>query len=127
MNLDLFSIQILHYYVCSIILGEAVIDLYDSRSILELGKHPGKYYVPQRAKAGLDPWATPDSYDNFGNYFRTGVTYNTNGDETSGVKNLQFHGFMPMTNKATEAEYTCNGTKVSYRIAAPVRCVRDGE
>jgi hypothetical protein len=32
-----------------------------------------------------------------------------------------------MTNKATEAEYTCNGTKVSYRIAAPLRCVRDSE
>ena len=55
------------------------------------------------------------------------VTYNTSGDETSGVKNLQFYGFMPMTNKATEAEYTCNGTKVSYRIAGPVRCVRDSE
>ena len=54
-----------------------------------------------------------------------GVTYNTNGDETSGVKNLQFFGFMPMTNRATEAEYTCNGTKVSYRIAGAVRCVRD--
>ena len=54
-----------------------------------------------------------------------GVTYNTSGDETSGVKNLQFYGFMPMTNKDTEAEYTCNGTKVSYRIAGPVRCVRN--
>ena len=54
-----------------------------------------------------------------------GVTYNTSGDETSGVKNLQFYGLMPMTNKATEAEYTCNGTKVSYRIAGPVRCVRN--
>lgn len=54
-----------------------------------------------------------------------GVTYNTKDDETSGVKNLQFYGFMPMTNKATEAEYTCNGTKVSYRIAGPVRCVRN--
>ena len=54
-----------------------------------------------------------------------GVTYNTTGDEASGVKNLQFYGFMPMTNKATEAEYTCNGTKVSYRIAAPVRCIRN--
>ena len=56
-----------------------------------------------------------------------GVTYNTSGDETSGVKNLQFHGFMPMTNKATEAEYTINGTKVSYRIAGPLRCVRNAE
>ena len=54
-----------------------------------------------------------------------GVTYNTAGDETSGVKNLQFFGLMPMTNKATEAEYTCNGTKVSYRIAGPLRCVRN--
>ncbi len=53
------------------------------------------------------------------------VTYNTSGDEASGVKNLQFYGLMPMTNKATEAEYTCNGTKVSYRIAGPVRCVRN--
>ncbi len=54
-----------------------------------------------------------------------GVTYNTNGDETSGIKNLQFYGLMPMTNKASEADYTCNGTKVSYRIAGPVRCVRN--
>ena len=56
-----------------------------------------------------------------------GVTYNTSGDEASGIKNLQFFGFMPMTNKDTEAEYTCNGTKVSYRIAAPLRCIRDAE
>ena len=54
-----------------------------------------------------------------------GVTYNTSGDETSGVKNLQFYGLMPMTNKASEDQYTCNGTKVSYRIAGPVRCVRN--
>lgn len=56
-----------------------------------------------------------------------GVTYNTSGDAASGIKNLQFHGFMPMTNKATEAEYTCNGSKVSYRIAGPLRCVRNAE
>ena len=56
-----------------------------------------------------------------------GVTYNTSGDATSGIKNLQFYGFMPMTNKDSEASYTCNGTKVSYRIAAPLRCVRNAE
>ena len=56
-----------------------------------------------------------------------GVSYNEKDDPESGVKYLQFYGFMPMTNKATEAEYTCNGTKVSYRIAAPLRCVRDSE
>ena len=54
-----------------------------------------------------------------------GVTYNTSGDETSGIKNLQFFGLMPMTNKASESAYTCSGTKVSYRIAGPLRCVRD--
>ena len=54
-----------------------------------------------------------------------GVTYNTAGDETSGVKNLQFFGLMPMTNKSSEDQYTCNGTKVSYRIAGPLRCVRN--
>ena len=56
-----------------------------------------------------------------------GVTYNTSGDATSGIKNLQFYGFMPMTNKDSEASYTCNGTKVRYRIAAPLRCVRNAE
>jgi len=54
-----------------------------------------------------------------------GVTYNTKDDPTSGVKNLQFFGFMPMTNKASEDQYTCNGSKVSYRIAGPLRCVRN--
>lgn len=57
----------------------------------------------------------------------TKFEFNTANDPTSGVKNVQFLGLMPMTNKATEAEYTCNGTNVSYRIAGPVRCVRDAE
>jgi len=41
------------------------------------------------------------------------------------VKNIQFYGFMPMTNKATEADYTCNGSKLGYLIGASVRCVKD--
>ncbi|WP_264531372.1 SusC/RagA family TonB-linked outer membrane protein [Flavobacterium sp. N502540] len=36
----------------------------------------GKYYVPQRAAAGLDPWVTPQVYDNFGTFFKTGITLN---------------------------------------------------
>ena len=56
-----------------------------------------------------------------------GVTYNEKDVESSGIKNLQFYGFMPMTNKASESAYTCNGSKVSYRIAAPLRCVRNPE
>ena len=40
--------------------------------------HQGQYYVPQRAKAGLDPWATPQSYDNTDEFFRTGTTWSNN-------------------------------------------------
>ena len=49
-----------------------------------------------------------------------GVTYNTKDDETSGVKNLQFFGFMPMKNSGS-----FNGAKLSYRIGASVRCVKN--
>ena len=49
-----------------------------------------------------------------------GVSYNTKDDASSGVKNLQFHAFMPMANNGT-----INGSKLSYRIAASVRCVKD--
>ena len=52
-------------------------------------------------------------------------TYNTTGQPESGLKNIQFSGLMPMTNKATEAEYTCNATNVGYRIAGALRCVRN--
>jgi len=56
-----------------------------------------------------------------------GITYIKDGDVTSGVKNVQFYGFMPMTNKATESEYTFNGSKLSYRIGATVRCVKNAK
>jgi len=76
-------------------------------------------------------WATayPDKLSSgmFCGSSYAGVTYNTAGDETSGIKNLQFWGLMAMTNKSSEDQYTCNGTKVSYRIAGPVRCVRNAE
>lgn len=41
------------------------------------GMKEGMYYVPQRAAAGLDPWATPRAYDNVSDYFETGHTFNT--------------------------------------------------
>lgn len=40
----------------------------------EYGTQSGKYYVPQRAAAGLDPWATPQAYNNVKDFFNTGVT-----------------------------------------------------
>ena len=48
----------------------------DNEYTQKYGKHEGKYYVPQLAAAGLDPWATPQAYDNIGDFFRTGVTWN---------------------------------------------------
>lgn len=39
------------------------------------GKHEGQYYVPQRASGGLDPWTTPQSYNNAKDFFDTGVTW----------------------------------------------------
>ena len=40
--------------------------------------HQGQYYVPQRAAAGLDPWATPRAYDNAKNFFNTGISWSNN-------------------------------------------------
>lgn len=56
----------------------------DNTYTKEYGKHPGKYYVPQRAAAGLDPWATPQAYNNVKNFFRTGTTF---GNSFSIAKN----------------------------------------
>nr|WP_321452133.1 SusC/RagA family TonB-linked outer membrane protein [uncultured Carboxylicivirga sp.] len=42
------------------------------------GMQPGKFYVPQLAQAGLDPWATPQVYDNFNDYVQGGYTSSTN-------------------------------------------------
>ncbi len=49
----------------------------DNKYTQQLGLHQGKYYVPQLAAAGLDPWAEPQTYNNFEDYFRTGVTSTT--------------------------------------------------
>ncbi len=49
-----------------------------------------------------------------------GISYITANDPASGIKNVQFYGFMPMANNGT-----FNGAKLSYRIGASVRCVRN--
>ncbi len=48
----------------------------DNAYTQKYGMQSGKYYVPQRANAGLDPWATPQSYDNVRDFFQTGTTFN---------------------------------------------------
>ena len=47
----------------------------DNQYTKEHGKQSGKYYVSQRARAGLDPWATPQAYDNAKEFFDTGITW----------------------------------------------------
>lgn len=39
------------------------------------GLQEGKYYVRQRALAGLDPWAVPQTYNNAKDFFDVGTTY----------------------------------------------------
>ncbi len=49
----------------------------DNEYTQRYGVHEGMYYVPQRAAAGLDPWAEPKTYNNWKDYFQTGVTSTT--------------------------------------------------
>ena len=60
--------------------GPSISDLandpvYGGNEYTEGGLHNGQYYVPQRAAAGLDPWATPQAYNNAKDFFQTGVTW----------------------------------------------------
>lgn len=56
------------------------------------GLQTGKYYVPQRANAGLDPWVTPRVYDNISDFFQTGHTINHSFSVSQGLEkaNYQF-------------------------------------
>ena len=54
------------------------------------GKKPGQYYNPQRAKAGLDGWTTPQIYDNVGDFLGTGFTENTNVNISHSLNGLNY-------------------------------------
>lgn len=47
-----------------------------ANSFTASGLHQGQYYNPKYAAAGLDGWTTPQTYDNVGDYFQTGITQN---------------------------------------------------
>jgi len=68
--------------------------------------HPGMYRVPQLEAAGLDPWVTPQVYDNFGDYFDVGFTTTTSlnisqandkGNIAFGIGNTTQDGIAPST------------------------------
>lgn len=69
------------------------------------------------------PGRTTSGYITTSSY--AACTYVDASDPSKGVTNLQFWGLMPMSNKASEALYTCNGSKQNYRIAGSVRCIKD--
>ena len=48
----------------------------DNRYTQQYGRQPGKYYVPQRAAAGLDPWVEPARYNNVKDFLDVGKTFN---------------------------------------------------
>lgn len=78
----------------------------DNKYTQAAGKKPGMYYVPQRAKAGLDPWAKPQTYDNVGDFFETGVTWSNSvsiaqrfdkGNFALSLGNTSSEGIIPST------------------------------
>ncbi|WP_281616227.1 SusC/RagA family TonB-linked outer membrane protein [Flammeovirga sp. SubArs3] len=50
----------------------------------------GKYYVDQRARAGLDPWVEPGLYDNFNDYFETGHTINSSASISQSTEHANY-------------------------------------
>ena len=68
--------------------------------------HTGQYYNPKYAAAGLDGWVTPQTYDNVGGFFKTGITENANFSISQrknqvsysfGVNNTYQKGVIPST------------------------------
>jgi len=70
------------------------------------GLHNGQYYVTQRAQAGLDPWATPGVYDNVGDFFNTGKTYNNYLSIANGNDNNSYALSLGSTNQTGIVPHT---------------------
>src|SRR5690606_19011941 len=64
----------------------------------EYGRQPGKYYVPQRAAAGLDPWATPQAHDKAKEFFNEGNTYNNSLNVIQGLERGHYSMSLGSTN-----------------------------
>lgn len=70
------------------------------------GKQSGKYYVPQLAAAGQNPWATPQAYNNIKDFFETGMSWSNNvnvsqkfdkGNYSFSLGNTTSNGIVPST------------------------------
>ena len=78
----------------------------DNSYTSQYGKQSGKYYVPQLAAAGLNPWATPQAYNNMKDFFETGVSWSNNvnvaqrfdkGNYSFSLGNTTSNGIVPST------------------------------
>ena len=85
----------------------------------------GAVSIQDNTKTSATLMGKAANYDYISSGFICGSTYAGCTIKDDVLTNIQFFGLMPMTNKATEAEFTANGSKLSYRIAAAVRCVKD--
>ena len=78
----------------------------DNSYTSQYGKQSGKYYVPQLAAAGMNPWATPQAYNNIKDFFETGVSWSNNvnvaqrfdkGNYSFSLGNTTSNGIVPST------------------------------
>lgn len=60
----------------------------------------GKYYVPQRANAGLDPWVTPQVYNNLKDFFNTGVTWNNSVNVSQATETTNYSFSLGSSNQS---------------------------
>jgi len=70
----------------------------DNSYTKQYGKHEGMYYVPQRANAGLDPWATPQVYNNAKDFFDVGNTFNNSFNIVQGFEKGSYAMSLGATN-----------------------------
>ena len=98
----------------------------DNKYTQASGKKEGQYYVQQRAAAGLNPWATPQAYNNTEDFFQTGVTWSNSaniaqafdkGSYSFSLGNATSDGIIPTTGMdrynaklAAEAKLHANWT-----------------
>ncbi|MFD2906981.1 SusC/RagA family TonB-linked outer membrane protein [Sphingobacterium anhuiense] len=70
----------------------------DNAYTKKYGKQDGKYFVPQRENAGLDPWATPQAYNNAKDFFNVGNTFNNSFNIVQGFEKGSYAMSLGATN-----------------------------
>lgn len=65
----------------------------------DISRTQGKYYVTQRANAGLDPWVTPQVYNNIKEFFNTGVTWNNSVNVSQATETTNYSFSLGSSNQ----------------------------